>query len=160
MENKDRVKFFRDEKLIGIDPGKSGGIVVFSLEKNEIVEVAKMPETMKDLHTFLKIYSNNSICFLERVGGRPGMGASQMFNFGQNFGHIEMALAALDIKTMEVTPQKWQKYYQFGVKGSMSQSAWKNKLKTRAQQLFPKIKITLDTADALLIMEYGRVTLK
>ena len=159
MENKDRAKFFNDDKIIAIDPGKSGGIAVYSLTKNCIIETLKMPETMQDLFLFFKMYSRNSICFLERVGGRPGMGGMQMFNFGQNFGHIEMALMAKEISTVEVTPQKWQKYFQFGVKGNQTNTQWKNKLKSRAQQLFPKEKIILDTADAVLIMEYARVTI-
>lgn len=156
MENKERVKYFRDQKIIAIDPGKSGGIAIYSLTRNIIIEVAKMPETMKDLLTFLKIYSKESTCVLEMVGGRPGMGGSRMFNFGQQFGHIEMALLALEIPTTEVTPQKWLKHYQMGVKGNMTGVEWKNKLKSKAQQLFPSIKVTLDISDALLIMEYAR----
>jgi len=159
MENKDRAKYFNDDKIIAIDPGKSGGIAIFSLTRNSIIEVAKMPETMQDLYLFFKLYCQNSVCFLERVGGMPGMGGMQMFNFGQNFGHIEMALMSRKIPTVEVTPQKWQKHYQFGVKGHSSTSQWKNKLKSRAQQLFPSQKITLDTSDAVLIMEYARVTI-
>ena len=37
-----------------------------------------------------------------------------------------------------------------------SKSQWKNRLKAKAQQLFPKLKITLKTADAILIAEYCR----
>lgn len=35
-------------------------------------------------------------------------------------------------------------------------TAWKNKLKAEAQRLFPSIKVTLKTADALLIYEYAK----
>lgn len=156
MENKERAKYFRDKKLIAIDPGKNGAIAIFSFTKNELIEVAKMPETAKDLLDFLKMYSQNSICYLEKVGGIPGSGgANSMFNFGKGFGHLEMALLACKIPVTEVTPQKWMKYLQMGTKGSMSSTDWKNKLKSRSQQLFPSLKVTLTTADALLIMHYG-----
>ena len=39
METKDRVKFFKDRKIIGIDPGDNGGISVYSLDKHKVIEV-------------------------------------------------------------------------------------------------------------------------
>lgn len=156
MENKDRVKYFKDRKIIAIDPGKNGGIAIYSSERNQLVEVVKMPPTPQELLSFLRLYQFNSVCYLEKVGGLPGMGGSAMFNFGKGFGHIEMALLCAKIPTNEVLPQKWQKFLSLGTKGSKSTSEWKNKLKTRAEQLFPNAgKITLSTSDALLILKYG-----
>lgn len=156
MENKDRVKYFKDRKIIAIDPGKNGGIAIYSSERNQLVEVVKMPPTPQELLSFLRLYQFNSVCYLEKVGGLPGMGGSAMFNFGKGFGHIEMALLCAKIPTNEVLPQKWQKFLSLGTKGSKSTSEWKNKLKTRAEQLFPNArKITLATSDALLILKYG-----
>ena len=69
-----------------------------------------------------------------------------------------MALLALGMPTEKVTPQKWQKVYQLGSSKSYTKIQWKNKLKAKAQQLFPSLgkKITLSTSDALLIAEYAR----
>ena len=156
MENKERAKFFSDKKIIGIDPGNSGGIAIYSLSKESFIEVVKMPETGKDILDFLRLYSRNSICFLEKVGGLPGMGGSAMFNFGKNYGHIEMALTALKIPNHEIIPQIWQKTLHIGTKGTQTTSVWKNKLKTKAQQIYPSVKLTLATSDAILIMDYGR----
>lgn len=156
MENKERIKFFKDRKIIAIDPGKNGGIAIYSSEKNKLIEVVKMPSTPQELLSFLRLYQFNSVCYLEKVGGLPGMGGSAMFNFGKGFGHIEMALLCAKIPTNEVLPQKWQKFLSLGTKGSKSTSEWKNKLRTRAEQLFPNVgKITLATSDALLILKYG-----
>lgn len=156
MENKERIKFFKDRKIIAIDPGKNGGIAIYSSEKNKLIEVVKMPPTPQELLSFLRLYQFNSVCYLEKVGGLPGMGGSAMFNFGKGFGHIEMALLCAKIPTNEVLPQKWQKFLSLGTKGSKSTSEWKNKLRTRAEQLFPNVgKITLATSDALLILKYG-----
>lgn len=148
--------------IISIDPGQAGGIAVYDAVNDRLMEVVAMPATPLELLSFLSKYGGEeTICYLERVGGIPGMGASAMFNFGKGFGHIEMALLSSGIKVVEVTPQKWQKVLQLGAKGNSTTSQWKNRLKTKAQQLFPNVKkITLATADALLILEYARITEK
>lgn len=154
MTNAQRVKYFNDEKVIGIDPGKNGGIAVYSITKRELIEVVKMPETAADLYNFFKLYSKNSFAYFEKVGSMPGQ--SGMFTFGKGWGNIEMALYALKIPNETVTPQKWQKIFQMGVRGNKTATEWKNKLKDRAQKLYPRVNLTLATADAILIMEYGR----
>lgn len=162
MTNKERIKFWKDNKIIAIDPGKNGGIAVFSIDRNMLIEVVKMPETPMDILTFLSLFQKNSVCYIEKVGGITGQGgASSMFNFGKGFGHLEMALLCRKIPTTEVTPQKWQKALQLGTKGNKSNTEWKNKLKAKAQQLYPSMsKITLAISDALLILEYARLTEK
>lgn len=145
------------KRYIGIDPGKNGGIAIMR-EDGEVLCVEKMPPTPHDLLSFLEEFKNDCICILERVGGMPGNGGSAMFNFGKGYGHIQMALIALGIPCEEVTPNKWEKSFQLGSCGKYSKTEWKNRLKSKAQQLFPKLgkKITLATCDALLICEYGR----
>lgn len=162
MENKERIKYWNDNKIIAIDPGKNGGIAVFSVDKNILIEVINMPETPQDLLNYFSLFSKNSLCYIEKVGGIPGQGgASSMFNFGKGFGYLEMALLCRKIPTISVTPQKWQKSLQLGGKGKKSTTEWKNKLKSKAQQLYPYIdKITLATSDALLILYYGRLVEK
>lgn len=159
------TQYVADEKIIAIDPGKAGGIAVLSVTKNKLIAVEPMPETPQDLLTFITRYQKNAICYLERVQGIPGMGANAMFNFGQGFGQLEMALLCRNIPTIEVTPQKWQKELQLGVKGHDTTNAWKTKLKMRAQQIYPKVEkefgiknktAWLKVSDALLILEYAR----
>lgn len=145
------------KRYIGIDPGKHGGIAVMGAD-GEVLDVVKMPETPQDLLDFLEQYKDDSFCTLERVGGMPGNGGSAMFNFGKGYGHLQMALLALNIPTEDVTPNKWEKTYQLGSSGKYTKTEWKNRLKAKAQQMFPHLgkKITLATCDALLICEYGR----
>lgn len=145
------------KKYIGIDPGDQGGIAVLSAD-GSVVEVAKIPTTPMDVLDFLSKYKDDSYCILERVGGLPGQGGSAMFNFGKGYGHLQMALLALGIPTNDVTPNKWEKSFQLGSSGKYGKTEWKNRLKAKAQQLFPSLgrKITLATCDALLIAEYGR----
>ena len=145
-------------KIIAIDPGTNGGIAVYSNESSNVIEVIKMPSTPQDVLSFLLKHKEDSICYLEKVGGMPGQGGSAM---SVSYTHLTlptMALLACDIPTVTVTPQIWQKALQLGTKGDDSTTIWKNKLRAKAQQLFPYIKsITLAISDALLICEYARI---
>jgi Holliday junction resolvasome RuvABC endonuclease subunit len=140
--------------VIGIDPGKLGGIAWIT-DGKPCVE--KMPETLADLWNLIEsiVYSDhpqnpNCKAYLESVHSSPQMGVKSAFTFGNGFGHLEMALTAAGIPFERVSPQRWQKAMGCMTKGD------KNVSKRRAQELFPAIKVTHATADALLLAEYGR----
>lgn len=146
-----------EEVIVAIDPGANGGIVVGNIN-GEVYQVDKMPATPKDLLEYLKDVVDGFMkvtCVLEKVGGIPGQGGMAMFNFGKGFGYLEMALLACGIATEEVTPQKWQKVFQMGSSKGYSKTEWKNKLKAKAQMLYPLQKVTLWNSDALLLYKYG-----
>lgn len=139
---------------IGIDPGKSGGIA-WRIGNSDLAAVS-MPETVHDLCSLLAgiAIEGNCCVFLEEVGGYiGGAGApgSAMFNFGRSYGEILGVCAGLGLPIHLVRPQKWQKALSLGTSAGMSKTEWKNKLKAKAQQLFPATKLTLSTADAALI---------
>lgn len=141
------------EKIfIGIDPGVSGAITALN-ENGKVVALTKMPQTMSELLSFLQQFTNNdTTCYLEKVHARPGDGAASMFKFGQGFGWLQMALLAAKIKTIEVLPNTWMRG--LGIKSKKkdeTKTAYKNRLKFVAEQLFPEQRVTLWNADALLI---------
>lgn len=148
--------------VIGIDPGVNGGIAVLGMD-GCVIFVRKMPETPQDILDCLRkfagteLFGSEAVCYLEKVGtGMPGQSSKATATFARHCGHLEMALLALGIKTNDVTPNKWEKSYQLGNSSGMSKTEWKNKLKAKAQQLFPKERVTLAICDALLLAEYGR----
>lgn len=148
--------------IIGIDPGEKGGIAVIGGRLGISPYLKKMPDTFADIYQLLSdIYSNcpdGIVCYLEDVGkGVPGQSSRATATFARHNGHLEMALFALGIPTIKVTPQKWQKFYsnQVGTSRDSKPTEWKNKLKGLAQQLYPSSKVTLYTSDALLIANYG-----
>lgn len=105
-------------------------------------------------------------CVIEKVGGyirsKDGgfvAGSSAMFNFGRNYGELVMCLTAAEVPFTEVPPQTWQKAMAIPPrrKGE-SRNSFKNRLKDKACELYPRVKVTLATADALLIAEYSRRT--
>lgn len=160
---------------VGIDPGKNGGVAALN-DKGVLVCAGGMPDTpakllemMNDIKVLAAKHEANSlrIC-IEKVGGftgRVGAGGgfvargSHMFEFGRATGWAEMAAAAVGaIEVTTVMPAVWQNGV--GVQprvrgdGGESDGEWKNRLKDRAAQLFPRADITLKKADALLIAHY------
>jgi hypothetical protein len=88
--------------------------------------VEKMPDTLQDLWELI-----------------------QDIRAVSSFGHLEMALTAAGIPFTRIRPQVWQKELGCLTKGD------KNVTKRKAQELFPSLKVTHATADALLIAKYG-----
>lgn len=150
---------------LGIDPGKTGGIaVLYQYERCTPVvhEAYKMPSTERDTWAALtSILSDTDpiVASIEKVGGYIGQGqpGSAMFNFGMGYGGLRMALVAAGIPFEEVIPRTWQKAFSISPRGKTeSKSKFKNRLKAKAQQLFPISPVTLATCDALLIAEFCR----
>ena len=144
---------------IAIDPGKSGGIA-YSLDDGECHSLS-MPQTPGDILETLrtiKAISGPSIeCYLEaciKYAGKEQSGSAAIV-YGRNYGFIEGGIQTLGIKLHLVRPQEWQKVLKLGKRKGANTTVWKNKLKAHAKSLFPTEKVTLKTADALLILEYA-----
>ena len=151
--------------FIGIDPGKKGGICLIPSEaRTSGARTWKMPETASDLWHLIASFETDIDTFvlLEEVHagtyGKGGkMGVSSAFNFGKNYGHLEMALIAARLPFQRITPSKWQK--EFGLTRKNKEETVtqkKNRHKARAQELCPAIKMTHAIADAFLIAEFCR----
>jgi hypothetical protein len=155
-------------RYLGVDPGASGGLASiylpegngFFVTKLAIVKAVPMPQgDLEKLEWFEGFHPGITFCCIEKVSGfigspQPG---SAMFKFGCGYGKLLMALLAAKIPHEEVVPRTWQS--KLGIaprKRSESKTQFKNRLKSKAQQLFPNVKVTLATADALLIAEYCR----
>jgi hypothetical protein len=132
-----------------------------------------MPPTESDIARIFDteiIPADVSYCLIERVHSFPGAGVSSMFTFGRNAGLLIGILLANHIPHEEIEPRTWQKalgipprikkpkkpkpFIQYPAEETQAQ--WKNRLRSKAQTLFPNLNITLATADALLIAEVAR----
>ena len=149
-----------DKVYIGIDPGKSGGLVAIQATSLGSIVVTPMPATERDVWDwFAAIPSEGSFAVIEKVHSMPKQGVASSFTFGQGYGFLRCCLIASELPFEDVIPRNWQKA--LGIrprKKTESNHQWKNFLRGKAQQLFPNIaqEITLLTADALLIAEYCR----
>ena len=155
----------KNKFFIGIDPGKSGGFAMTS-ETYESGDAMcdKMPETEREIYELLEKYKQLAtldgrlFANIESVHAFPGgQGVSSTFKFGYNYGLLCMALVALKIPFERVSPTKWQGAILGASRKGESKTEHKNRLKQKAQELFPMInKITHATADALLLAHYNR----
>ena len=97
------------------------------------------------------------LAVIEAVHSFPKQGVRSVFTFGQGYGQWLGILAAHEIPYIQVSPQKWMKYYK---PLSTDKKERKDQLKHLAQQRFPNLKITLATADAMLLANYLKDTNK
>jgi hypothetical protein len=147
--------------IIGIDPGKSGGVAWRkTTAQREYTDATKFPETEKDVaNLFYELMNTERDCFayLERVGATPQMGVTSAFTFGRGYGFLRGCLIGFGIPFEEVSAVKWQAEFGLrqGKKLAQGDSEKHNAIKGKAQQLFPHLQITHAKAAALLICEYG-----
>lgn len=159
---KKRAVLKRPWGFIGIDPGKSGGISVIRTD-GSVWSLTPMPTTERDVFNALSPYGMglgqpiDVRAIIEKVHAMPKQGVSSTFTFGRGYGFLRGCLIALGIPFDEVTPQRWMKSFGIASRGKTETKAqFKQRLRGLAQQLFPSEKITLATADALLIAEFCR----
>ena len=144
-----------NRKYLAIDPGVKGGVAL--LDRN-ILSAYKCPPTVKEMSRLLKtITSKNTIAIIEKVHSFPNQGVASTFKFGNNFGQWQGILASMDIPYIEVSPQKWMKMFQPLPKDKGDR---KRRLKKIAMEYHPEIKVTLDTADAIVMAYYLKETNK
>ncbi len=146
--------------IIGIDPGLSGGFAWTDFDGNPVV--AKMPETEGDILDFIKTRrfeagNPKTAIMIERApSAMPGQ-VSGLAKLNANAAFIRGVCMTLGMTIYVIQPQAWQKPLGLGTRSACKDSGqWKNKLKGKAQQLFPSTDgITLKTCDALLILHHA-----
>lgn len=150
------------QKILAIDPGASGGFA-YTDENGGVPTVEQLP--MSDLRNedeiaaVLKLYSERGYkVYMEKVGGfipdekGEGQPGSRMFVFGEGYGFIRGVLSACGNPPVLVVPQRWQR----GFPKFARKTDRKNCFKTHAAKVFPHLKITLATADALCLLHYAQ----
>jgi len=152
-------------KIIGIDPGLSGGIAV--LENNKVIDMFDMPvmsegkKNKRQLNSaqLVKLIKDNIqtdeeiAVVVEQVNAMPGQGVTSMFNFGQTFGAIKGVCAALELPIFFVRPSKWKKYFEL-INSSKDAS------RTKVIEMYPTLsnqlakKKDVNKSDAILIARF------
>lgn len=144
-------------RLLGIDPGASGGLVLLESKAGEpptLVSAVKMPDTLRGIFEAVCDTSADTV-LIEQVGAMPTDGRSSLFKFATNYGCLQMAAVAACFPLQFVRPALWQQA--IGCKRLKNEAKTKHKARMRhkAQLLFPQIRITNALADAALIAVYG-----
>ena len=152
-------------RIIGIDPGLSGGIAI--LDDKKVIELFDMPvmpdgkKNKRQLNSALlvKLIKDNiknledTVMVVEQVNAMPGQGVTSMFNFGQTFGAIKGICAAIGLPIFFVRPAKWKKYFEL-INSSKDSS------RTKVIEMYPSIseqlskKKDVNKSDAILIARF------
>ena len=102
--------------FISADPGGAGA-VAWSNRLGQFVQ--PMPETRRGVIDLIKEIlhdADNPIAYVEKGSHYiPAAGASTMFTYGSNVERIGCILETLDVRLIEITPQKWQKILGLGI---------------------------------------------
>ena len=166
---------------IAIDPGLSGGIAWRC--GGGIVQASAMPDAMTGQVDLLRHLSTSAIdvhAIRENVGSyMPGNSGPGAVTFAGHCHGLDYALYALGIPTVKpVAPQTWQKWGGWSVAKHLpagykalpertkeersakakvhaaAARAHKNEIREAMQRLYPHLKVTLATADALAILTW------
>ena len=150
--------YHSNKKYVGIDTGKSGGIMVID-EMGEATAY-KCPEKVLDMSILFKLIightaPDNVELLMERVWARPGNAVRAAFTYGVNYGQWLGIAASHEIKMYTVLPNNWIKWV--GCPKALPVADRKRWLKAKAKELYPELnKVTLATADAILITHYAK----
>ena len=154
-------------RIIGIDPGLSGGIAILDdLKIYDIFDMPIMSEGKKNKNQLNSaqlvnilnkhvLKKENTFVIVEQVSAMPGQGVTIMFTFGQTFGSIKGICAALGLPIFYVRPAKWKKHFEL-INSSKDAS------RTKVIEMYPSIssrltkKKDVNKADAILIARYFR----
>lgn len=155
MRLRKNMKF---KRIIGIDPGLSGGLAFITDDGDIVTHKTKSTpplEALQDATAGVEPFA--CVAYMERIGGfikgkhLPG---SSMFKMGHNAGYWEGACAALGIRLILIRPQDWQA----GIPGTAGKAGVDRKraLCAEAIRRFPSIHVTQQDCDALLIADFAR----
>lgn len=158
--------------IIAIDPGAAGGIAIST---DGDVTAYKMPDTLADIRDLLEPFTvHKSVIYCERVGSyMPGNSGPSAATFAEHVGALKGIICCLRIPVVFPTPQMWMNHfigkqvYKEKKGDGYDDKAWKavlarrkndrkNKIKAKAQELYPDLRITLKTSDAIGVLHYAK----
>ena len=174
----------KNQIVIAIGPGVSGGIAVFDQGgevyahkmpdtladiRDLLISAKRLGVDNEDLNIKAK---SSAVIYCERVGTyMPGNSGPSAATFAEHVGALKGIICCLRIPVIFPTPATWMNHfigkqsYETKVEGTTPQ-AWKivlsrrkqerkNKIKAKAQELYPHLKVTLALSDALGILNFG-----
>jgi crossover junction endodeoxyribonuclease RuvC len=139
-------------RILGIDPGVTGGIAVLS----ETIEVHDIPVAGGEINIdeLVRIVrdAKPDMAIIERASSRPGQGVSSTFKYGVAYGMLRAIVGMCEIPSHLVTPTVWKRHFKL--------SADKEKSRALAIRLWPGCgffshKKDHGRSEAALIARYG-----
>jgi crossover junction endodeoxyribonuclease RuvC len=148
--------------VFGVDPGYGGAIAELHPRSGQLY-VHDMPtlpgpkgKVELDLYKILYLLDageDRATVWLEKVASRPGQGISSAFRFGEQFGALQMAVAARGHVLRMVTPSAWKKHFGLSADKGVARGLAMRRFPAQAE-MFARVKDD-GRAEAALIALYG-----
>lgn len=139
-----------------VDPGAQGGYAVCfgGLRAITLHNLETFQDLLEHVDELQQLHKGYLRCVLEDVPSYTGrdIPSYTSFKLGKNVGQLEGMFRALRIPVEFISPRKWQSKFT-GLKG-LTGGPRKRALRDHAARLYPLLKPTLKTADALLMAHY------
>lgn len=152
--------------ILGIDPGLTGGIALYSMTNRKLLFVKAMPPNparrtlplqppldLKAISRIIEPFSDTiRFAAIEGVHSMPGQGVASTYTFGLVTGMMYGVCTGLGLKTLTVQADVW--------KSALNLSNMKTKSIAMAKARFPKFESEFEgkgadgRAEAALIAEY------
>lgn len=133
--------------FLGIDPGAAGGIAIVGQGFAQAWKLTSERESIDLLRTHAPAIAK---AYLENVQGFPGSRVDSAVKLAISHGVLRGLLVSCEIDYELIWPRVWQRRMGCMTKGD------KNVSKSKAQELWPELRITHAIADALLLAECCR----
>lgn len=145
-----------NQTIVACDPGVNGG---FAVQTDDGILLFPMPESLPDMQSLLSMLKRTDSHFwIEKVPKFVSKltPASAVATLHENYGIMQGLAYAMGYALHRVEPKIWQEPLGLGGrKACATGPEWKRKLKSKAQELYPHLDVTLGNADALLILHYA-----
>lgn len=148
--------------IVGIDPGKTGGLVCLREDGSVRHFICDIASGMTVVKFFEDLNFDTCFVCIEKSQPMPKQGVTSTFTYGQGFGEILGVVQAFKMPFELIPPRIWTKEMFAGVSTHFE---GKQRAYVAAERLFPLMefrktakckKAHLGLVDALLIAEYGR----
>lgn len=154
---------------IGIDPGTSGALAVYTRTHDgppAFVTALDLPVTVKELasgkrrkridapalYGILRQFEPIASITVEDVHARPNEGVVNAFSFGHTLGAVEAVARIVCENVTQITPQRWKAAY--GITADKGEARSLAQSLTGDQKRFRRVK-DADAAEATLMALYG-----
>jgi len=140
--------------ILAFDPGASGGWV-WQAPNSDLIELYSWRTETEFLEFLEPINPAGYLAVVEDVPAFVASATSNAssFKLGYNFGFLVGALRARRFPVELVKPRDWQKGMR-GLKPKMGYTDRKRTIKDNAARLYPGLRVTNATADAVMILDW------
>jgi hypothetical protein len=145
-----------NKTIVACDPGVNGG---FAIHTKDGILLFAMPESLPDMAQLLSGFKvADSHLWIEKVPKFVSKltPSASVATLHENYGIVQGLAYSQGYALHRVEPKIWQDPLGLGGKRSCATGPeWKRKLKSKAQELYPQLDVTLKNCDALLVLHYA-----